>query len=79
MYEPTRTSGEDFPSFVRTKPTARGGLSAEVTVAPGRRCCFDARDIVNATLKSLPPGVIVVYSGENDFDCLSVYPREIIS
>ena len=71
----TPSERKDFPSFVRTKPVKSGGLSAEVTVQGGRRCCFDAGDIVSAKLRSLPPGVIVVYSGENDFDCLSIYPE----
>ena len=65
----------DYPSAVRTKPKERGGLSAYIVSRGGMRCCFDARNILNDKLKKLPPGVIVVYSGENDFDALSCFPE----
>ena len=65
----------DFVSLVRTKPVKHGGgLCAYSVTRANLRCCFDARNVLDAILKQLPPGVILVYSGENDFDCLSYYP-----
>ena len=66
----------EFVSLVRTKPaTNAGGISAFSVSKRGRPCCFDARRRLNAKLLTLPAGTIIVYSGENDFDCLSCYPE----